>query len=480
MPQKSPPLLGLVLCILRQMADWKQGQLERAAGLSQGAVSRMERGEHIDRRKLDHLAAVLGAPPGRVQGLINSFTQYYQTRPAAGSPSELTFDQQQILDQFGTNLAAKATERLGRTFHVLRWRTDRADANAAWQRLRKTPEGDRRRLVEAVSDFHTWAVVERLCEESAKAASNDVEEAANFAALARCAAAKTKGMVAYQTWLAGYAAAFEGNVIRVAGDLLQARQVFVDAEAQLQAGTPIEPMDRSRPLHLYGVLLKYQGELDAALTKTDQALATAQTALQRTRVLIMRADVLKRKFQFRAALEVLAKARQYAKAAGEPRLGWAIEFNEASYLWEAGDAAEAASRLEALRIVALKLGRTLDMVRLRWLAARVAFSQGSLEEASSLLSEVWNSLADRRIWFDAALAVLELAVVELERGKTREVKGLATASAYVFAAQTLPTELLASIQLFWEAARREAASAQEARDLVQALRRSGGEGAETA
>ncbi len=331
-----------------------------------------------------------------------------------------------------------------------------------------------------MSTYHTWAVVERLCEESAKAASHDVEDAARFAALARIAAAHTPGAAGYKAWLVGYACAFEGNAIQVAGDLLQARQVFVDAEAQLQAGFPVEPMDRSRPLHLFAVLLKYQGEFDLALQKAGRAFATASTALQRTRILINRASILKRQSDFGGALGALADARKHAKSAGEPRLSWAIEFNEASYLWEAGSTEEAASRLGVLRAEAHRLGRALDVVRSRWLMARIAASQGRWGEASSLLHEVWQALANRRIWFDAALAVLELAGVELGRGMVREVRGLATASAYVFSAQALPAELLAAIQLFWQAAQREEASAEDARELAQRMRRSGGGDAEAA
>jgi transcriptional regulator with XRE-family HTH domain len=474
MAQKVPQLLGLVLSILRQMAGWTQGRLEREAGLGQGGVSRLERGENLDRMRLEQLAAILGTPSGWVQGLITALEPYFAPAASIGAPTDLNHRQQQILDQLGLNVAATTRGVTARNFRKRLWQIDRTAATAAWQRLRKAPEGNRTALVEAVSDFHTWAVVERLCEESAKAASHDVDDAASLAALARLAAAHTPGAVGYRTWLVGYALAFEGYSRHVSGDLMQARQVFVEAEAQLQAGTPVEPMDRSRPLHLHGIHLNFRGDLDAALHKTDQAFAIARTAVQRTRILINRADVLKRKLQVREALHVLADARRHVKGTGETRLEWAIAFNEATYLWEAGDADEAASRLDAIRIAALKLGRRLDLVRLRWLAARVAFSQGSLEEASSLLNEVWKALADRRIWFDAALAALDLAGVELDRGKTREVKGLATAAAYVFTAQVLPTELLASIQLFWEAARQEAASAQEARDLAQLMRRSGG------
>jgi len=479
MAQKAPQLLGLVLSMLRQMAGWTQGRLEREAGLGQGAVSRLERGENLDRVRLDRLAAILGHPVFWVPGLIAALEPYFAPEESIGSPADLNFRHQQILNELGRKVAA-GEGVTGRTFRKRLWQIDRAAATAAWQRLRRSPEGNRPSLVEAVSDFHTWAVVERLCEESARAASHDVEDAARLAALARIAAAHTPGAAGYQSWLAGYAAAFDGNAHHVAGDLRLARKVFTDAEAQLQAGIPVEPMDRSRPLYLYGVHLNFRGDLDAALLKTDQALAFARTAIQKTRILIVRAAVLKRKFQFREALDVLAKARLSSKGISDQRLSLVIAFNEASYLWEAGNTDEAAFQLGELRAEVQHLGRALDEIRFRWLTARIAASQGSWGEASSLLHDVWKALADRRIWFDAALAVVELASVELDRGMTREVKRLATVSAYVFSAQALPTELLASIQLFWQAARQDAASAEDARELARRMRRSGGGDAEAA
>ncbi len=480
MAQRSPQLHGLVLSILRQMACWTQGKLEQEAGLSQGAVSRWENGAYLDRWQLDKLAVVLKSPPGWVQGMVTALAPYFAAEEPFGSPAGLDMQQKQLLEQVGRRSAITIRKAMEWHFRKRLWQVQRAAATAAWGRLRRTPEGYRAPLVAAVSVFHTWAVVERLCEESARAASHDVEDAAQLAALARIAAAHTPGAAGYQTWLAGYAAAFEGNVIRVSGDLLRARQFFVDAEAQLQTGTPVESMDQSRPIHLFAVLLKYQGELDLALQKAGQAFIIAGTALQRTRILINRADVLKRKFQFQEALDVLARARLSVKGTTERRLSWAIEFNEASYLWEAGHTEEAASRLDTLRAEAHHLGRALDEVRFRWLTARVASSQGRWVEASSLLHGIWEAMAERRIWFEAGLAVLELAGVELDRGNTREVKKLATASAYVFTAQILSAELLASIQLFWGAVRQEIASAQEARDLAQRMRRSGGGNAEAA
>ncbi len=480
MTPHSPELLGLVLYLLRKAAGWTQGELELEAGLGQGAVSRLEHGKNLDRGLFDQLVEILGHSAYRVEGLIANLGSYFEPEEPIGSPADLTFHHRQLVEQLGRDITSTTEGEAEGNLRRRRWRADRAAAAAAWQRLRRTPEANRPALVAAVADFHTWAVVERLCDESFNAASHDVGETARFAALARIAAANTPGAVGYQTWLAGYAAAFEGNAIQVAGDLLRSRQVFVESEAQLQAGIPVEPIDPSRPIHLFAVLLKYQGELDLALQKARQAYAIARTALERTRILINRADVFNRRFQFQKALEVLAKARLASKGTSDRRLSWAIEFNEAAYLLEAGNSEETASRLGVLQDKVNELGRALDGVRFRWLTARVAFSQGRRVEASSLLHEVWKAMADRKIWFDAALAALDLATVELDRGKTREVKGLATASAHVFKAQALPTELLASIQLFWEAARQEAASAEEARELARRMRRSGGGDAEAA
>ncbi|HXU45255.1 MAG TPA: hypothetical protein VN783_07005 [Thermoanaerobaculia bacterium] len=84
-------------------------------------------------------------------------------------------------------------------------------------------------------------------------------------------------------------------------------------------------------------------------------------------------------------------------------------------------------------------------------------------------AEAWSAFADRRLWFDAGLAALDLAGVELARGRTAEVKILASASAQVFRNQALPQDLLAAIRLFWEAAVKESASAARAQELAGAL-----------
>ncbi|HEV7671672.1 MAG TPA: helix-turn-helix transcriptional regulator [Thermoanaerobaculia bacterium] len=479
MSQKPAPLLAVVLRNLRVRAGWTQVRLEREACFSKGSVCRLEKGDQmVDRFLLGRLAKVMGVAQGDLERAIAALEQL-PAEPAMDGAADLPSRDRQIIEtvssRFSRTVREKARNRIEAKVRARRWRLDRAAAAIAWQRLRKMPSEDRKRIVEEIEAFHTWAVVERLCEESERAAANRLDEAREYAQLGRCAAVSANGAIEWRCWLEGYAAAFEANAWCAAGEFRRAETIFLEMDALIGvAAPPAEfPLDRTRPLLHRAVLLIYLEKLEPALAQLDKALATVPGPLPRTRVLICRAAVLKRKFQFQGALEALVEARQYAQIAGDVRLSWAIAFNEAAYLCEAGDASGAAARLEALQAAAFELGRTLDVVRLRWLTAKVAAASGRLLEASLALEEVWEAFAARRLWIDSALAVLELASIQLDRGQTREVKKLAVTSAHVFAAQPLPEKLLAAIRLFWDAAQREAASAQTAKQLIEELRRAG-------
>lgn len=132
MAPKSPELLGLVLSILRQMARWTQGRLERVAGLGQGAVSRLEHGKNLDRRLLDQLAAILGQPAFLVQGLVSFLEPYFAPEESIGSPADLNFRCQQIQQQLVRNVAAATEGVSGRTFRRNLWKFERAAATTAW------------------------------------------------------------------------------------------------------------------------------------------------------------------------------------------------------------------------------------------------------------------------------------------------------------------------------------------------------------
>ncbi len=476
MSQKPVPLLAVVLRNLRVRAGWTQVRLEREARLSKGSACRLEKGDQaVDRFLLGRLADVMGIAVGDVERAIAVLEQLPAEVPT-GSPGEVSRQDAQTIEMVSSrlsrNVREKARNRIAVKVRGRRWQIDRAEAGVAWQRLRKLNSDDQNAIVEEVAAFHTWAVVERLCDESVRAAASDLEDARSLAQLARLAANAASGIERRCEWLEGYAAAFEANACCAAGEYRKAEQVFVEVDALTGDRRDVSavPIDWARPLIFRAILLTYRAQLDPALTWLNEALSITHSPTVKTWAYIWRAAVLKRKFQLPEALEALDRARQFAELSGDTRLRWAIAFNEAGYLCEAGETIEAASRLEPLRLAAREFGGTLDNLRLRWLTARVAAASGQLQEAAAALSEIWVAFADRRLWLDAAIAVLELASIKLEIGLSSQVKKLAAASAQVFAAQTLPEQLLAAIRLFWEAARQEEASSQAAQQLVRELR----------
>jgi len=80
---------------------------------------------------------------------------------------------------------------------------------------------------------------------------------------------------------------------------------------------------------------------------------------------------------------------------------------------------------------------------------------------------------DRGLPYDAALASLDLAVLYLEEGRTREVKDLAREMAEIFKAQGIAREALAALTLFVEAAQKETATVELVRRVIQRVEGAG-------
>jgi hypothetical protein len=73
--------------------------------------------------------------------------------------------------------------------------------------------------------------------------------------------------------------------------------------------------------------------------------------------------------------------------------------------------------------------------------------------------------------YDAALVTMEMAVFHLQAGRTGEVKRLAREMKPIFDAEGVHREALAALQLFREAAEREAATVAMTRRIVAYLYR---------
>jgi hypothetical protein len=127
---------------------------------------------------------------------------------------------------------------------------------------------------------------------------------------------------------------------------------------------------------------------------------------------------------------------------------------------------EAAELLTCVRELALEQHNELDLIRVMWLAARVATGQGRFEEAVSGLQLVRRDFLDHGLPYLSALATLDLAVVWLRAGHTAQVRELATEIEAVFRAKKIRREALAAILLFCDAAKQETATVELARRAI--------------
>jgi tetratricopeptide (TPR) repeat protein len=348
---------------------------------------------------------------------------------------------------------------------------DRAEAEELWKSLAKLTPGRRRLKVERERRYWQWALAERVAAESERAAAHQADQAVELASLALRIAELALVSEIFRSRLQGYVLGFMGNALRVQGDLPGAEEAFLRSEQLWEAGAAADPglLDGSRLLDLKASLRRNQGRFEEALSLLDQALKASGSEEAQGRCRIKKANTLKRMGDSKGAIAELRQAERLTERSADPRLPFLVRFTLANNLRELERYAEAQELLPEVRAQAERLGNELDRVRVVWLHGRVGAALGRREEALAALEQVRRYFTTKRIAFDAALATLELAVLELEAGRTAEAKRLAAGMLWIFKAQGVHQEALAALRLFCEAAQREEATAGLARRVADFL-----------
>jgi tetratricopeptide (TPR) repeat protein len=479
--------LGKANFILRSVRGWRQDDEARAAGTTQAAISNLERGEaRTSLVGLEELAGAMGYPPQSGRRTV-AFLQLLRGDAAAGrSPSVASA--MDTLDGIAFDAAlelARASEPLvgaGLTVAGRPATPPESPAEARriavelWARLRPYPHAIRQRLVQEGREYQSFAVCEFLCAESEKAAADSVNAAVELAELALFVASLVDGDPSWRARLEGYAGAYLGNAIRVGGALQFAERTFASALPLWEAGAASDPgiLDPIRLLDLEASLRKDQRRLFEALALLERALATGPAPETTGRLLIKKAGTLEKLGRNEEALAVLAEAAPLVEGAGRERLRFGIRFGVVVNLCALGRYDEAKRLLPSVQAMAAPLDKRLDLLRVRWLQAKVTGGLGRTDEAVETLASVKEEFADLGIAYDAALATLELAVLLLDHGRTAEVRELADQSKRIFDVQGVAREALATLEVFREAAAREALTAAFVRKLLDELDGRGG------
>jgi tetratricopeptide (TPR) repeat protein len=320
----------------------------------------------------------------------------------------------------------------------------------------------------------------RACEASLKAALDKPAESLELAAFALDVARELSedsaggGSGPGRSQLQGYCWGHLANARRVATDFEGAHEGFARAWELWRAGQQSASrwLPEWRLLSLEASLRREQRRFPESLKLLNRALVLGKDEpAAMARCLLQKEHVYEVLGDFAAALDALAQAAPFVEASGEPNLLFALRYNTADDLRHLKRFAEAAVLLPEIRELALQRGAELDGLRVALLAARITAGLGRKEEAVVGLEQVRQRFTDLELPYEAALSSLDLAVLWLEERHTAEVRELALTMAWIFDAKGIHREALAALQLFREAAERDALTVDLGRRAIAEIER---------
>jgi tetratricopeptide (TPR) repeat protein len=483
---------GLAVTLLRKVRGLRQEDVARAMGRRQAGISRVESASKaFSMESLERQVAAMNLP---LSMLAEALTFIRRVRAAgserepaakdlsgplslAGAPRSPVADLSREAARLIVGELRRRGPDAGGPFQVPP-AEDRRRAEGLWARLLPYAAGERRALVREVQDFRSWALCERVCDESLKAAAHDAACAVALGELAVEIAVRVPGEERWRKRLEGYARAFVSNAIRVAGRLADAEEAFHRALEVWGSGTPADaaPLDGTRLLDLEASLRREQGRLHEALELLDRAFAVHPAGPVAARLLLNRGHTLERLGDHDGAVATLRQAAGQIDAESEPRLDFIVRQHLAWDLCHLGRASEAEALLPEARAAAVRLGNHIDLLRLRWVEGLVSAGQGRTQDAIAAFEEVRARFCALDIPYDAAVATLHLAVLyAAEGGRTAEVKALAAQAAPIFAAEKVHPEARKALALFERAAAEERVTAELARAVASYLERARGD-----
>jgi transcriptional regulator with XRE-family HTH domain len=480
MPKDAPPALSLALTMLREAAGWSQKELAAVAGISTGQLSLHEQGKKPLRREvLEAFARPMEFSVELVDLAVLAAT--ILRSPTAGevplSPAYPSLAEGRIVNWTAGLMAAAALtltqEEIRGRLRAHRVTRAEADAERLWRELEACTVAERRLLIERSVEFRSWALGVRLGEESTRAAAKSGAAALELAHLAVRSAELTEGEKRWRSRLAGRARGFVANALRVQGHLREAENELAAAWQLWEAGAAGDPdhvLPEWRLPDLEASLRRDLRMFPAAMELHARACAAAPQE-DAGRVLLNLARTLEETGNIEGSVRILQQAAPQIRGSSDQRLHWALEFNLAVNLCHLRRFDETVARLPGLRRLAAALGNGLDETRVQWLSARLAGETGRKDEARAAFERVRDDFAAKRKSLDMVLVSLELTVLHLEDGRLGEVRQVAEAMTWVFAAKSIEREALAALRLFHEAARQERATLQEARAVLAMMNR---------
>jgi tetratricopeptide (TPR) repeat protein len=469
--------LSIALTFLRSGQGWNQAQLAAAAGISLRNLNDLERGwRTLTRPKLELLIAYMGLPPAAIDETLETLARNRAMARAPQSSAGPASAAQNRVESLAVQVGKLASGFTRSTLTLLTVEGEalkaRQHADDLWSRLKLRKPAERRKLVERGLKFRTWALCERVARESITVAPNQPQQALELAELALLIADLLPGEALLRTRLQGYAWAHVGNSLHVCNDLPGADEALDRARKLWEAGAAGDPgfLNAAWLPGLEAYLRRSQRRFGEALKRIDEALLLDRGELK-GEILLTKAIIHETLGAPEASIAALSEAAPLIDPGREPRNAFGLRFNLLVDLCSLQKFAEAESKLSEVQTLAERLGGVLDLNRSVWLGGKVAAGLGRLAEARSAFEQVRRTFVDHGLAFDYALVSLELCLILLEQGRTREVSVIAEEMLTIFRAQKVEREALEALRVFCDAAKRETATVELTQRVVKFLYR---------
>lgn len=452
---------------LRNLLGLSQDEVERRLGLRCGRLSEIETSGAATPEMLRELAESLGYRAVHLERSIDLFDLLAEDRRRPFDPIGPTPEQEVSLYRTSKALG----DRLGAIYrdHIRRENLARALQTAAadWNRLNQVPAPRRRAELRRNPEFHTWRLCLFLCAATVRLVNDRPKAALHVGRLAvvvaRCCT---------EPWterLVAYALAHLANAYRVRGDFREADLLFGKANRLWSSpgAAAADPgvLDPGRILELEASLRKDQRRLPEAMALLDRALPISRAP---GRILVKRANVLSLRGSYEKAIETLRGAAELL-VHGTPRDKALVDYNMGVNCCHLGRISEAAEFSSSASEILKASKNRIDILRSRWLRARVLDGQGERSTAVDIYRELIEEFKQHNMKYDVALVALELAAVLLALGQTRECRSLTVDLPAYFEAKKIYPEALAAFKVFYDSVRLETATEALARQVAAFL-----------
>lgn len=465
-PRDGKETLGQTAKALRQSTDFSQDELAKALGVDRRRISGIEGGAATGELLLE-IAERLGYRTLHVIKTMHHFEFLNEDRRRPFDPIGPTPEQEVEIYEASRALAAELDAMYrGR---IRRMNLERALEAAAgqWERLKGLTMSRRRTEIRRNPAFHTWSFCLFLCAESVRWATDQPKVAPHVGRLAvvvarRCAEPWAERLVAYSL-------AHLANTYRVLGKHREAELLFGKAGGlwSMPGAAAADPgvLDPGRIFDLEASLRKDQRKLAEALALLDKAFPISRVP---GRILVSRSLVLSLMGFYEEAIKTLQRATEFL-VDGEARDKAVIDYNIGVNCCHLGRFEEATALADsAYKIIEASKNR-IDILRCRWLRARVLDGLGDRQAALSIYRNLVCEFQERDMKYDLALVTLECAALLLSLGQTWECRSLTIGLPAYFKAKGIHQEALAALKVFSDSVQLETATEALARQVAAFL-----------